>query len=38
MLRRFVGPALVAGALFCAPSAAHANHHACPQVTTIPNA
>ena len=37
MLRRFVGPALVTGALLCAPSAAHANHHACPQVTTIPN-
>jgi hypothetical protein len=37
MLRRIAGPALVAGALFLAPEAAQANHHACPQVTTIPN-
>ncbi len=37
MLRRFVGPVLITGALLCAPGAAHANHHACPQVTTIPN-
>jgi hypothetical protein len=37
MLRRFIGPAVLAGALLCVPGTAHANHHACPQVTTIPN-
>ena len=37
MLRRIAGPALVAGALLLVPGSAQANHHACPQVTTIPN-
>ena len=37
MLRRFVGPALVAGALLLVPGQAQANHHACPQVTITPN-
>src|ERR1700754_5079758 len=37
MLRRIAGPALVAGALLLAPGSAQANHHACPQVTIIPN-
>jgi len=37
MLRRFCGSALVAGTLLLAPGSAQANHHACPQVTTIPN-
>ena len=37
MLRRVIGPALVAGAILLAPGSAQANHHACPQVTTIPN-
>jgi hypothetical protein len=38
MLRRIAGSVLVAGALLLVPSAAQANHHACPQVTITPNA
>jgi hypothetical protein len=37
MLRRIAGSVLVAGALLLVPSAAQANHHACPQVTIAPN-
>ena len=37
MLHRLAGSALVAGALLLVPATARANHHACPQVTTIPN-
>jgi hypothetical protein len=36
-LRHVVAPALIAGSLLV-PAAAQANHHACPQITTIPNA
>jgi hypothetical protein len=39
MRRRLVVPAIAAAAAFAAvPSVAQANHHACPQITTIPNA
>ena len=38
MLRRFVAPAILAGTVLLAPAPARANHHACPQVTTIPHA